>query len=236
MMLWFKAWLETRWRFGFLILSIFVIWLTPHWLPSFGIRLPTGVPASRLWMAIHLGSVLLCIFTAIYLAGSGINSQTTYAATSGFHPSMLFTLSLPVSRRRLLFVRAGLGALQTSFLVVIMAGYTLVQRPGATSTLQWLAYMTRAIGCTMAVYALSVLLACLLDEMWQLMCGCLCWAAVLVLQLRFDLVSRLSPLRGMSLISYPLGGPIPWAPITASVLLTIAFLSLAVLVVRRKEY
>jgi len=40
----------------------------------------------------------------------------------------------------------------------------------------------------------------------------------------------------MSLISYPLGGPIPWAPITASVALTVAFLSLAVLVVRRKEY
>src|ERR1017187_9106791 len=163
-MLWYKAWIETRWRFALMVGLVLLTWLTPLWLPSIGIRLPSGVPESRLWMGVHLGSVLLYIYTAIFLAGSGINSQTTYGATSGFHGSMLFTLSLPVSRRRLLFVRAGLGALQTSALVAIMAGFSLFQRPGATSALQSLAYITRAIVCNMAVYALSVLLACLLDE------------------------------------------------------------------------
>ena len=87
-------------------------------------------------MGIQLGTVLLYIFTAIYLAGSGINSQTMYAATTGFHGSMLFTLSLPASRRRLLFARAGLGALLTLMLIVIMAGYILHLRPEATSALQ----------------------------------------------------------------------------------------------------
>ncbi|MGD0630737.1 MAG: hypothetical protein ABR987_15510 [Terracidiphilus sp.] len=189
-----------------------------------------------MWLAVHLASVLLYIVTAIFLAGSGINSQTTYAATSGFHPSMFFTLSLPASRGRLLFMRAGLGALQTGFLVAIMAGFTLFHRPEAIGAMQALNYMARAVICTMAIYALSVLLACVLDEMWQFYAGGLCCIAIFLLQSRVALISRISPLRGMSLISYPLGGPIPWAPITASVALTVAFLSLAVLVVRRKEY
>ena len=235
-MLWFKAWLETRWRFGFVVGSILLLWLTPLWLPSIGLRVPAGVPASRIWLGVHLGSVLLYVFAAIFLAGSGINSQTTYGATSGFHGSMLFTLSLPVSRRRLLFVRAGLGALQTIALVAIMAGFTLFQRPGATSALQSLAYTTRAIVCTMVVYALSVLLACLLDEVWQLMAGILCWIAILVLQIRFDVVSRISPLRGMNLISYPVTAPMPWAPVITSLVFACVLLYASVLVLQRKEY
>jgi len=113
-MLWFKAWLETRWRFAFLVGLILLVWLSLEWITATGVH--TSVPAARLWMGIQLGSVLLYIFTAIYLAGSGINSQTLYAATTGFHGSMLFTLSLPISRRRLLFARAGLGALLTLIL------------------------------------------------------------------------------------------------------------------------
>lgn len=235
-MLWFKAWLETRWRFGFVAGSILLVWVAPFWLPLLGLRVPVGFPASKLWMAIHLGSVLLYIFAAIYLAGSGINTQTTYSATPGFHPSMLFTLSLPVSRRRLLFVRAGLGALQTSVLVAVMAVYTLAERPGTTTVLQFLAYSTRAIVCSMAVYALSVLLACLLDEMWQFYGGCLCCIAIFLLQSRLAVVSWLSPLRGMSLVSYPMSGPMPWAPVILSLVLACVFLSASVIVVQRKEY
>jgi hypothetical protein len=235
-MLWFKAWLETRWRFGFLIGSVLMIWLTPLWLPSLGLRLPSGIPASRLWLGIHLGSVLLYIIAATFLAGSGINSQTTYGLNSGFHGSMLFTLSLPISRRRLLFVRAGLGALQTVVLVAIMAAFTLFQRPGSTSAAQSLAYVARAAICTMAVYALSVLLACLLDEVWQLMASCLCWTVVLVLQTRFNIIARLSPLRGMSLISFPITAPMPWSLLVWSFVLTCGLLYASVLVLQRKEY
>jgi hypothetical protein len=235
-MLWFKAWLETRWRFVFMLGSIVMVWLAPQWLPSFGIRLPPGVPASRLWMAIHLGSVILYIVAANFLAGSGVNSQTTYAATSGFHGSMLFTLSLPVSRRRLLMVRAGLGALQTSVLVAIMAGYTVTQQPGGASVFEALEYIARAIVCTMAVYALSVLMACVLDEMWQFYVATFCWIAFYLLQSRFAIISWVSPLRGMTLFSYPVTAPVPWAPIIASLALAGVFLCASMLVLQRKEY
>ncbi|MGD0901658.1 MAG: hypothetical protein ABR924_01835 [Terracidiphilus sp.] len=235
-MLWYKAWLETRWRFVFMLGSIVLLWFAPHFLPFFGFRLPPGVLASRIWMAVHIGSVLLYIVAANFLAGSGVNSQTTYAVTSGFHGSMLFTLSLPVSRRRLLLVRAGLGALLTGVLVAVMAGYTLFQRPEGVSALQALEYIARAIACTMAVYALSVLMACVLDEMWQFYAACFCWIAFYLLQSRFAVVSWVSPLRGMTLFSYPLTAPIPWAPIVASLALAGVFLCASALVLQRKEY
>ncbi|MGP8174692.1 MAG: hypothetical protein ACLP7O_09120 [Terracidiphilus sp.] len=187
-------------------------------------------------MAVHLASVLLYIFAAIFLAGSGVNSQTTYAATSGFHGSMLFTLSLPVSRRRLLLVRAGLGAFLTGVLVAVMAGYTLFQRPGGARAFDALEYIARAIACTMAVYALSVLLACVLDEMWQFYAATFCWIAFYLLQSRFAVLAWLSPLRGMSLISYPVTAPMPWAPVVASLALAGVFLCTSALVLQRKQY
>jgi hypothetical protein len=149
---------------------------------------------------------------------------------------MLFTLSFPVSRRRLLFARAGLGAVLTCILVVIMAGYILHLRPEATSALQALFYLTRVIVCTMAIYAFSVLLACVLDEMWQFMGACFFWVAVFLLQARLEVVARLSPLRALALNCYPITAPMPWAPVVASLALTAVLAWISVVVVQRKEY
>ena len=187
-------------------------------------------------MAIHLGSVFTSFFVANSLAGSGVNSQTAYSPAPGNDGSMLFTLSLPVSRRRLLFVRAGLGALLTNVLIAVMAGYTLSQRPEGANPLQAIEYLARAIVCTMAVYSLSVLISCLLATMWQLYAGIFFWMMVLVLQLKIGFVAWLSPLRGMTLISYPLTAPFPWAPIVASLVFAGVCLAASVLVLQRKEY
>jgi len=185
-MLWFKAWLEIRWRFAFLVGSTLLIWLTPFWMPSTGVS-PAAI-ASRLWMGTHLGTVFLYIFSAIYLAGSGINSQTLYGATSGFHGSMLFTLSLPVSRRRLLFTRTGLGAVLTCILILIMASYTLYLSPGPVNALQAFTYIARVILCDLPIYAIAVLLACLLDEIWHFIGDSFIWTIVFLLQSRFDAI------------------------------------------------
>jgi hypothetical protein len=225
-MLWYKAWLETRWRFAFTVGSMAAVFL-----PAL-----VGAPAARLWRSFQFGSPLLYCFAALFLAGAGINSQTTYGAMSGFHGSMLFTLSLPVSRRRLFFVRAGLGAIEACVSVVMMAGLTLYWTPGAIDFAQVLQYATRAIVCTLPVYAVSVLLACAFDEMWQFTGACLCLTVVWLLQSRSDLVSQISPLRGMSLMSYSATSPMPWAPLVASVIITAVLVSASVLVLQRKEY
>jgi hypothetical protein len=235
-MLWYKAWLETRWIFLLFVGLMLLAWLTPLWMPAFGFRLPPGVSASRIWLGVHMGSLFISYFVANALAGSGVNSQTAYGPMPGPDGSMLFTLSLPVSRRRLLFVRAGLGALLTSALVVVMAGYTLFQRPGGASAFQAIEYFVRVFLCTMAIYALAVLFSCLLEVWWLFMAQSFFWMTLLVLQFKFSVVAWLSPLRGMSLISYPITAPMPWAPLLASVTLAGVCMFASVLVLERKEY
>jgi hypothetical protein len=225
-MLYYKAWLETRWRFVFTMVSTAAL----TWAPEF-----LGIPTQKSWMGLALGMALLNCFAALYLAGAGINSQTTYSAASGFHGSMFFTLSLPVSRRRLFYVRAGVGALETCIFVIMTTGLTFFLRPVPTGLGEAMRYGGRVIVCTMAVYALSTLLACILDEMWQFTGACLILAGVWLLQTRFALVSYLSPLRGVGLISSPTSA-MPWELIFSSVLVSAVLLFSSVLILDRKEY
>jgi hypothetical protein len=223
-MLCYKAWLETRWRFVFLIGSmVFILFLGPI----------LGSPSAKFSPAPRLASSLLYCVAACFLAGAGINTQTFYAATSGFHGSMLFTLSLPVSRRRLFYARAGLGAIETCIFVVVMAGFTILRTPEAWSALRIFAYIPRAIVCTLAVYTLSALLACVLDEAWQVMGTFLCLGIFFVLQ-RYALVRKFSPLRGMWLYAGPT--PSPWAPVATSLALIGILVWASVLILQRKEY
>ena len=235
-MLWYKAWLETRWRFVLLAGLIVFAWVMPSMISFARVGIPQNVPAMRVWVGVHIASMMVSVFTAIFLAGSGVNSQTTYGASSGFHGSMFFTLSLPVTRGRLLFVRAGLGAIECGLLVAIMGAFTLYRHPGGVTALQALLYLARLIICSMAIYAFSTLLACLLDEMWQFTGATLALGALLFVENRFAVVAATSPLRGMNLLSYPLTAPWPWTTVVASLIATGLFMFASVELLRRKEY
>ncbi len=226
-MLWYKAWLETRWRFAYLLVVTAALMLLPYSLK---------VPPNRWWVAFEVLIAFVGCLAGVYLAGSGINTQTFYSVTSGFHGSMLFTLSLPVSRKRLLFVRATLGAAETCLVIILNEWVALHFRPEATGFTQALRYGIRALICVMAVYALSVFVSCVLDEMWQFTGVGLVLVAVWFFQLRSATLAHFSPLRGMSLISYPITGQIPWPPLLTSVIATIILLWLSIIAVERKEY
>jgi hypothetical protein len=72
--------------------------------------------------------------------------------------------------------------------------------------------------------------------MWQFTGACLFWPAFFLLGSRVDLVARVSPLRGMSLLSYPVTAAMPWAPVVASLVVAAGLLCASVLVLERKEY
>ena len=99
-MLWHKGWLETRFRL------LFAVGLAGFFLFSaygFGVKAPAALRAV-------IGNVaLVAAVLSAMLAGSGIATQPAVQATRGLHGSMLFTLALPVTRLRLLAVRAGFG-------------------------------------------------------------------------------------------------------------------------------
>ena len=94
-MLWYKGWLEARFRllipFGLLtyVLANF------YWFPP-----QTPAASAKALADIGHFCVVFVAMTSIVLAGAGIATQPAFQATKGLHGSMYLTLSLPVSRFR----------------------------------------------------------------------------------------------------------------------------------------
>lgn len=183
----------------------------------------------------ELSPVIYCI-AGILLAGAGINTQTAYRAVTGFHRSMFFTLSLPISRKRLFSVRAGLGAIETCVFVVIVAVWMLCSAPGPLSALQVIEFVMRVVICTLAVYALFAFLATFLDDMWRINAGIFGLLAAWMLQSRFPYAAGFNPLAGISLFPYPLTAAMPWPPVITSGAAIAVFTWSSFLVLQRKEF
>ena len=115
-MLWYKGWLETRFRALFVFGGIlFVMGVMARTIPP---HPPHFHPEPLL-----NGLALLLAVMPVTLAGAGIKTQPLLRSNRGLYGSMYFTLSLPVSRLRLLATRAGLGMLET---VGVLAALTCV--------------------------------------------------------------------------------------------------------------
>jgi hypothetical protein len=225
-MLWYKAWLETRGRL-LLLTAMIGILLIPHLLdPRHG----------DLWKTLRSLSPMLCWFAAMFLAGAGVNTQTGFRNESGFHKSMLFTLSLPVSRGRLFSVRAGLGAIEACVFVLILAVATLCSAPGPLSASLCIDFVTPVLLCVLAVYALFAFLATFLDDMWRTGVGVFALFVLLIVQNRFPRVANFNPMSGMGLFSYPFSAAMPWAVVITSAAVCTIFIWLSILILRWKEY
>ena len=164
-MLWYKGWIETRYR----VLFLFVITL---FLMVFIERnTNTHSPASRDVEKLLNNSMIYLLMIPIMLGGAGIKTQPLLRTTKGLHGSMYFTLSLPVSRLRLVMTRAGLGLLET---VGVLAALTClawfifpalkVHLTGA----DMFAYWGTISVCMSGFYFLSVFFATLWDDVWQI--------------------------------------------------------------------
>jgi len=180
-MLWYKGWLETRWRFlfftGVMIVSC----------AAFGSRAPAHEFPGNAGGVRYILYYFVWPVMALLLAGAGINSQTVGGTFQGVHPSMYFTLSLPVTRRRLVAVRAALGAVETLALIALSCGAAwaftpLLRERGAV--LPMLTYVAASTVGASVAYSASVLLATFLDEIWQFYVGCLALGAIWVCESR----------------------------------------------------
>ena len=135
-MLWYKAWLETRWRFlvGMGLLLLFAglgVAARPAManmqveMPNLGGRLGELVREALTLMDSYRGYVwsqwfgknLLQFWTlfAVLIGAGGLATERAGGVA-------LWTLSLPVTRLRLLSVRAAVGALELLALAVVPSG------------------------------------------------------------------------------------------------------------------
>ena len=254
-MLWYKAWLETRWQFliglALLMLSACggvlaypqVVKLLPL-VPSaevgglIGQRIREGAELMRdyrgyVWSQwIREGPTQMGTLLAAILGSGGLLAQASGGAA-------VFTLSLPASRNRLLGVRAatGLGELFTIAVVPMLLVPMLSPAVGESYGVGDALVHAACVFIAGAVFfSLAILLSTVFGDLWRpLLITC----AVAVLVGLADAAlgePKYSLFSVMSGESYFRAGALPWGGLLASVALSAAMLYGASVNIARHDF
>jgi hypothetical protein len=233
-MLWHKAWLETKFKFWLSLATVVVFVVILHSGPAKG---PSPSVPAAVGFALATSTLLVVICT--WLAGAGINTQPAFQAIKGLHGSTVFTLSLPVTRLRLIAARAAAGWLEMAGLLAVWCGANWLVVPpvrASVTAVDMFEYVTTLFACASVLYFLSVLLSVFLDDQWR-MYGTMLGAVGL------GLASRSLPLPAFADIVRAVGenSPLiahtmPYATMAFSVVLAAILFGAAVKIARTREY
>jgi hypothetical protein len=229
-MLWQKAWLETRFKVCLSLATVAFFGVVFHSMRANGPNVGAGFA---------LSTSSLVVVTCTWLAGAGINTQPAFQASKGLHGSTVFTLSLPVTRLRLIAVRAAAGWLEMSGLLAVWCGANWLVAPAIRASVtatEMFEYMVTLFACTSVLYFLSVLLGAFLDDQWR-MYGTMLGAVAL------GLASKSLPLPAFADIVRAVGenSPLivhtmPWTTMAFSAGLAAIFFGATVKIGRSREY
>ena len=228
-MLGMKAWLETRWRLLFVLT-----------FPVVALAFRYGGLASNADARRMLGTMsFLSVFAATYLAGTGIKTQPALRQTKGVHGSLYFTLSLPVSRFRLLAARSLAGLLEFAGLNVVIYSVAWTLFPlvrGDSKPIDLLELILASTVCVICYYFMSVLLATVLEDAWQIWGNVLLFGGMQWLNFRFHLPASfdLTAFAGES--SPLLTHRLPWIAMSISACLAVLLFVAALRIVQTREY
>jgi ABC-2 type transport system permease protein len=235
-MLWLKGWLETRFRLLFML--AFTGW------PLYSMH-SAGTHASAHsvnGLVVELASHVIpffSVFVCAFLAGAGIATQTPFKASKGLHGSTLFTLSMPVSRLRLLAVRAGIGWLETAAVIGVLCWEMWLamplQRAGVTP-IEMFKQAGTLIACSSTIYFLSVLLGTMLDDQWRVWGTLLASLGIWLLCTHFSLPAFADIAHSIGERSPIVARTIPWNAMAFSLGLSAILFFAALKVVQSHEY
>jgi hypothetical protein len=234
-MLWYKGWLETRFRLVVTLVVVigFLIFLSSlsfgHAKPSIEVLSEslTGVP--------RISVIWICAF----LAGAGIATQPSFQAAKGLHGSTLFTLSLPVTRLRLLAIRASIGWLESAIAIGIFCAGLWLLIPSlreATTGIAMLEYSATLIACATALYFMSVLLATFLDDQWRTWGTMMVPFAFFLLPISIKLPAFADLFRAVGKGSPLITHTMPWTTVAFSLALSALLFLAALKVAQSREY
>jgi hypothetical protein len=229
-MLWRKSWMEVRIRVlvALGIMSFFLI-----------AQYRNGMATQRAYLVVAQAEWLMIAMIGIMVSGAGIVTQPAFQAAKGLHGSTLFTLSLPVTRFRLLAVRASLGWMAMVCLIAArcVAVWFLfpVLRETATPAEMFQQAVTLT-ACATGIYAIPVLLATFLDDQWRLQGSFLAMAALWLLFNRTPVPASLNLIRAMGEGSPMLAHTMPWAAMGCSLGLAAILIFAALKIAERREY
>jgi hypothetical protein len=230
-MLWYKGWLETR--FKVLVVVAFMGLILTLAYSGEGVRTPASING------FVISTMFLGVTTPVLLAGAGITTQPAVKATKGLHGSMHFTLSLPVSRLGLLAVRAGLGWLEMAavFGAWCCALWILfpVLREVATAA-ELFEHEVAFVACASGLYAINVLLATFLDDLWRTYGSMIASGALWWLSNHTPLPASANIFRAMGEASPLFAHTMPWTAMAFSFGLTATLFLAALKIVQAREY
>jgi len=257
-MLWHKAWLETRWRFiiALLILtmmagsSVYGFIATQRLLPVLNAN--TGSPTVEatglgeaireaielqktfrgfVWyQAIRQNLTQMGVFFAILLGCGGLLSESTKG-------SALFTLALPVTRKRLFGARAGTGLAQW-FAIAMVAPLSIVLLAPSIgerfSIVDALAHGLCVFVGGAVFFSLASFLSTLFGDVWRpllIAIGIAC--AIALASFAAPQLAIFSVMNGESYFRY---GTLPWTGLLISAVLAMALLYSAAETLERRDF
>jgi len=243
-MLWYKSWLDTRWQFAIgLALVMLSACATVIAYPRVAKLIPALAPISatgeigrRIGEAAELARTYRGYVFSQSFRQNLLQIATLFAAllgsgsplTLGSRGAALFTLSLPVSRQRLLGIRAAAGLLELLALTIAPALALTVLSPGIGQSYSIVDALVHAL-CMFAAatvfFSLAFLLSTVFSDMWRP--WLLACAVAVVLSIVAFAAPELSPysiFNVMSGESYFWHGRLPWLGLVASAALSAAML------------
>jgi hypothetical protein len=256
-MLWYKSWLETRWRFliGLVLLvcsaaAIVIAYprlmklLPPHVSSievsgELGRRIREAAELSReyrgyvwsQWFRQNLAQTWT-LFAAL-LGTGGLFAQT---ASGG----ALFTLSLPVSRSRLLGVRAATGLAELLTLAVIPSLLIPLLSPAIGESYGVGSALVHSICLFIAgsvFFSLAFLLSTMFSDVWRpLLIVVFLSTALSFVEQVFRDAWPFAVFRVMSAEGYFRGDGLPWLGLLASAALSVAMLYAATMKLARQDF
>ena len=222
--------METRFRLLFAI--VIVVAMMFQFSPP-GLKAQFGVQGA------NRGGLLVVLLLSTMLAGAGVATQPAFQANKGLHESTFFTLSMPVSRFRLLAVRAGLGWLELVGVIAMMCSLFWILFPdlrGATSGEEMLMHGATLTACATGLYSINVLMTTFLADPWRVPGIGLAYGALWLLFTYTPLPSSTNLFRAMGDASPLMAHATPWPAMLFSLGLAAVSFFAALKIVRMREY
>jgi hypothetical protein len=234
-MVWYKAWLETQFRLllavGFLAFFLAFFYLTRASAPA------AANPAAGA-KAVGIFALSQMVVICTWLGGAGIATQPAFQMSKGLYGSTQYTLSLPVSRFRLLAVRASLGWLEVAgYFGALCCGMWLIFPRTTGTPVEMFECAVTLLACAAPIYFLSVMMATFLEEQARMVGTMIAFGALWALSSLAPLPASVDIVRSIMGDRSPLiTHTLPWAAIAFSLgLATILFFA-ALKIAQAREY
>jgi hypothetical protein len=252
-MLWYKSWLETRWRFviglALLLCSAAATVLTyPRVQELLALAPPVDVGGElgrRIRDAVALSREYRGFIWAQWFSQNSAQTGTLFAVLLGAGGLLsggaaLFTLSLPATRRELLRVRAAAGLAQWLLLAFVPALLIPLLSPAIGESYSVAGALAHGVCLFVAgavFFSLAVLLSTFFADVWRPVLLALAAAAFVGILEQFAAAgSSWGIYRVMSGESYFRTGTMPWIGLLVSAAVSLALLHTASVNLERRDF